>query len=247
MPAPASAPRTWHCEEHGLDVPVRSYSVAGVAGSYREACPECDRAGREATAADMEEAALREAERARLESRIHAEIPRRYCGAVLNPEVPSAVRTELEAFIEAPALTRTGFIFLGPTGTGKTYAACAVIGGFLDRRRSAVYLTARGAIRRIKAAWRSEGEETEEDVADWFAGLDLLVLDELGVDLGSTFEVSHLTDIINARYAEEVPTILVGNLTPGELSLAYGDRIMDRFREDGRVLVFSGPSRRGRA
>lgn len=236
---------TWRCEVHGLDLPIRAWGFAGLGGTYREDCPECAREAQEQGRALASEAEARERERGRLQARVHSGIPQRYWNATLNPETPADVLAEIEPFVEHPATMRTGFIFLGAPGTGKTYTACAVLGEFLDRGRTATYMTARGALRRIKAAWRSESGETEGDVAAWFASLDLLVIDEMGVDLGSPFEVSHLTDIINARYAEEMPAILIGNLTPEEFAQTYGDRMVDRFREDGRVVVFTGPSRRG--
>lgn len=208
---------------HGLALKAwPSVSSSGREGTYREPCPKC---------------AAAVVRTARLEG---AGIPRHYHGATL-----AGTPVELTRFVAIPGSMPTGFIFVGPVGAGKTYVACAVAAAFTDQRLSAAYMTAREALRRIKVSWRKEAEENEEEVFQFFFRLDLLILDEAGADMGSAFEISHLTEIINERYAGEKPTILIGNLTPGEIAAAYGDRIVDRYREGGKVLVFAGPSRRG--
>ena len=174
--------------------------------------------------------------------RTSAGIPPRFRNAALD-----GVPAELARFADDPASMPAGFILLGPPGTGKTYAACAVAIALADARKWAAYMTAKHAVRRVKAMWRKDAESTEEMVADWFRGLDLLILDEAGADLGGPLEAAVVTDIVSDRHAEEKPTILIGNLAPGDLASAYGDRVVDRYREGGKVLVFSGPSRRGRA
>jgi DNA replication protein DnaC len=54
-----------------------------------------------------------------------------------------------------------------------------------------------------------------------------------------------LFDVLNDRYAEMRPTILIGNLTATELETYLGERILDRLRELGSVTVpFAWPSHR---
>ena len=54
-----------------------------------------------------------------------------------------------------------------------------------------------------------------------------------------------LFDVLNDRYGEMRPTILLGNLTTTELETYLGERILDRLRELGSVTVpFAWPSHR---
>jgi DNA replication protein DnaC len=46
-----------------------------------------------------------------------------------------------------------------------------------------------------------------------------------------------LFDVLNARYANQRPTILIGNLTADELEEYLGERIMDRLLESGSAVV----------
>ena len=52
--------------------------------------------------------------------------------------------------------------------------------------------------RAVKSTWRHNAEMTEEDVIERFASLDLLIIDEVGVQFGSPTEMTILQEIINA-------------------------------------------------
>lgn len=79
-----------------------------------------------------------------------------------------------------------------------------------------------------------------------FRNTDLLVLDELGVQFKTEGEQLHLFDIINGRYLDVKPTVLITNLQPSDLRGLLGDRSFDRLLENGgRMFRFEGPSRRG--
>jgi DNA replication protein DnaC len=57
-----------------------------------------------------------------------------------------------------------------------------------------------------------------------------------------------LFDVLNARYGEMRPTVLIANLTAAEMEDYLGDRIMDRLLELGSATVpFTWPSHRRKA
>jgi DNA replication protein DnaC len=53
-----------------------------------------------------------------------------------------------------------------------------------------------------------------------------------------------LTHIIDGRYGNERPTILISNLTAGELTASLGDSITDRMRQGGGIIEITGASHR---
>jgi DNA replication protein DnaC len=80
-----------------------------------------------------------------------------------------------------------------------------------------------------------------------FAQVDLLILDEVGVQFGTEFEKVIITDIINRRYSDMRPTIIMSNLTSDELSEYLGARVVDRMYEGGGgVLAFDWESYRSK-
>ena len=137
-------------------------------------------------------------------------------------------------------------VFSGVPGTGKSHLAIA-IAYFVDAAPTAIYTSAIDAVRMIRNTWRRDSERTETQVLDMLAGVDLLVLDEVGVQYGTEAEQVNLFDIIDKRYRALMPTILLTNQGKGGLKTFLGDRSFDRLREGGQWVVFDWESYRGRA
>ena len=74
----------------------------------------------------------------------------------------------------------------------------------------------------------------------------LLILDEVGVQLGTEHEMRILFEVVNERYADCLPTILISNLDEAELLKFTGARLMDRVRDGGAVVAFDWESHRGK-
>jgi len=74
---------------------------------------------------------------------------------------------------------------------------------------------------------------------------DLLVLDEVGVQFGTETENLVLFRILNRRYEDMKPTILVSNVEIGKLTEFVGERVIDRLCEGGGgILEFTWESAR---
>jgi len=132
----------------------------------------------------------------------------------------------------------TCLVLCGKPGTGKTHLAAAICNHLiLSGGRSVVFSRVYSAIRAIKDTYRRDCETTEQEVLEAFVSADLLVLDEVGVQFGSDTERLLMFEIINGRYDKVKPTILISNLSAGEIEDFIGERIMDRLMEGGGVVV----------
>lgn len=165
--------------------------------------------------------------------------PGKYLEAIQHPP-----RGEewLEAFETAKRTVKNrGILVLyGKRGAGKTRMA-AELACIVGRSR---YRTAMRFFLEVRATFRKTAEKTEVEVIDELATADLLILDEIQERGATPFEDRLLTHVIDARYARQLPTILIANLTKKELAVSLGDSIVDRARENGKSIEFNWPSYR---
>lgn len=213
-------------------------------------CPQCDeeRKREEAEAKRREEQHRKELRLQNLMQR--SLIPKRFEGRTLdNYHADSegqkrALKIAKKMAGSGPD-TGTSLVFCGKPGTGKTHLACGVAQAWIHEGNPALFATVLAAIRHIKSTYNRESEITEEQAIATFTDIDLLILDEIGVQLGTEHEKMLLFEIINERYQEMKSTILISNLTKDELTEYLGERVMDRFRETGAVVAFDWGSYRG--
>lgn len=139
----------------------------------------------------------------------------------------------------------TCLIFSGDVGTGKTHLAISIANEILKRDYQPVFVSVIKAMRKIKETYAKDSTVSEDEAIRYFIEPDLLILDEVGVQFGSDTEKLYLFEIINGRYEQTKPTILISNLGTKELEGFIGARAMDRLREcGGKAVIFNWKSYR---
>jgi DNA replication protein DnaC len=139
-------------------------------------------------------------------------------------------------------------VFVGKPGTGKTHLAAGIGLRLMHRdQRTVLFSTVFMAIERIKDTWNRPANETTMQAYKNLIAVDLLILDEIGVQYGSDAEKLILFNILNARYEKRRPVLLLSNMNVEQVKQYLGDRIADRLREDGgEFVVFDWESYRGK-
>ena len=100
---------------------------------------------------------------------------------------------------------------------------------------TAIIKTASDMTSQVKDAYKSDDTTTQQVVKE-FSFFDLLIIDEVGIQTSSEAEKRIFFDIINKRYENMLPTILISNLELQELTAFVGERVMDRMKENGGVI-----------
>lgn len=140
----------------------------------------------------------------------------------------------------------TSLIFTGSPGTGKTHLACAIGSALMEGHLASVaFGTVLELLRSIKDTYRKDSARTETEALRELLSYDLLIVDEIGAQLGTEHEKILLFELLNGRYSDCRPTILLSNLNAADLEGYLGQRVMDRYRECGAVIAFDWASHRG--
>jgi len=167
-----------------------------------------------------------------------------------TPERMSVLEIAMEyaGSIDAVSASGRSLIFFGAPGTGKGHLAAAIAMHWIANGKTSMFSTVQRFLRRIKDTWNKGARETEAEIVRIYADVDLLVLDEVGVQFGSETERNLMFDLLNERYNNRKPTILISNLEVEQIHDLLGFRVMDRLGEDGGGSIrFKGESFRMRA
>lgn len=236
------------CATHG------EFTARNLFGTMWTKCPACAEVKNREADAKREEAE-RQAAIARWEKTIgYAGIPERFRTRTLatyaattdgQREALRFAQGYADGFDDAAKSGRSA-VFIGKPGTGKTHLAVGIALAIMGRGYSAMFTTAMRALRRVKETWSRNSEENEREAIAALVYPHLLILDEVGIQFGSDTEKLILFDVLNERYEQRKPTLLLSNLTLPEVRDYLGERIFDRLREDaGQVMVFNWSSHRG--
>ena len=132
----------------------------------------------------------------------------------------------------------TSILLLGDVGTGKTHLAASIANQVVrETKFTAVYTTASTIVRHVKSTFDKESELTEGQAYGVYSAMDLLVIDEVGVQNATEFELTVMFEVVNSRYEEMLPTLVISNRSIEDLPKFLGDRVVDRLREGGGKMV----------
>ena len=239
-----------NCEKHG-DYKQKSVEVFAGKWMIFNACTICSKEEN----AEMElkhEAEQKELiAHSRKAKRMKAGISKRYLGFNFDDFTPLNEK-QSKALIAAKSLSESilnekpahNLIMTGGVGTGKTMLCSALIESLIPAK-SCKIIKCIELVRSLKATWSRESLETEEKLIEAYSNMDLLIIDEIGVQFGSDTEKLFIFDIIDGRYENMLPTVLISNQSMEKIKGLIGERVVDRLRGGGgKLLVLDGGSLR---
>jgi DNA replication protein DnaC len=135
-------------------------------------------------------------------------------------------------------------VFCGSTGTGKNHMASAICNALNASGKSAVVATAFEIQMKARAARRHDSPITEDKVVSSFAGVDLLVIDEIELASTQDYDSKIVNAVIDQRVSKGKGTIVLTNMSCDQLGAYVGERIADRLYASFYLVECFWPSYR---
>lgn len=127
------------------------------------------------------------------------------------------------------------YIWSRTKGSGKTRIA-AGIGNELLKKYTVKFSVSMTILQEIKNSWRKDAQYSENALLDALCTVEILVIDDFGVESGAGWIDDRFYQIINERYINRYVTIFTSNDPLSELP--YDDRISSRIREMTYQIAF---------
>lgn len=138
--------------------------------------------------------------------------------------------------------TLQGGIIIGGNGCGKTHLGFACCRESVTQGKSQTFITAFDYIQKVKNEFNN-GRTGE--VFKQYARYGFLVIDEIDKRYGSSTEFLEINRLINARYSEMLPTLLLSNAKDiQEIQELLGTAVIDRLTEGGAIIPINSQSYR---
>lgn len=162
--------------------------------------------------------------------------------------------------------TGAGLVLSGKPGTGKSHLALAGIVQEIERWEQknrekfadtkqvnltnfhidGAYVTCMDMVRSIRDTWRKDSEKSEKEVIAFYCRCDFLIIDEVGVQNGTDSEKVLMFEVMDRRYRDMKPTIILTNQGLEGFKEFVGDRVFDRLRDTSKWVSFDWESYRGK-
>ncbi|MXP51430.1 DNA replication protein DnaC [Pantoea sp. SoEX] len=130
------------------------------------------------------------------------------------------------------------FVFSGRPGTGKNHLAAAIGNELILRGKCVLIVTVADLMSSMKATFNETSDITEDQLIKNLSDVDLLIIDEIGIQSESRYEKMIINQIVDRRSSSKRPTGMLSNLDHNNMNSLLGERVMDRMRLGKSIWVY---------
>lgn len=121
----------------------------------------------------------------------------------------------------------------GQYGTGKTGIAVSILKARMERGQPGVYYTLPELLERVRRTFdrpRGDASDDTETLLRKLQDIDLLVLDDIGVERPTEWVLEKLFQILDGRMRNMRETVYTSNLNFDRMKAHLGERVMERVK-----------------
>jgi DNA replication protein DnaC len=165
------------------------------------------------------------------------------CPPMFRDATPDKLNKKIKKFLTSDS-NNLNFFLYGGVGTGKTYSAYAIAKLYFVNKMSVRLYNYIDLLTQIKESFGKPG--SDDFIKEKVCSQDAIILDDLGAEKVTEWTLEILYRLIDHRYINMIPLIIISNLNIEDLSKIYGDRIMSRIVGimGDNIIKFTGKDRR---
>jgi DNA replication protein DnaC len=153
-----------------------------------------------------------------------------------------------KSVLQNDSLSERGIFVFGKVGSGKTVFVIFLLIKYLREQwienkdlKEFLFISPNEFFLLLRRAQAKKIEVDEFDLLDKYCNIDILVLDDIGIEKTSDWTFQMLFQLINFRYLNKKKTIFTSNLSLEQLSEKLGDdRIPSRILQMCEILEKTG-------
>ena len=130
-------------------------------------------------------------------------------------------------------------LLYGPPGLGKTHLSLAVAEGVVRSGWLIMYVSAPHLMDELERG-KFQKDAAALEYREIIFGCDLLVIDDLGTEMVTSYTRSEVYDLVNTRLNTSRPTIINTNLGLRDIEKKYTSRVYSRIAGTYAVVEFKG-------
>ena len=146
-------------------------------------------------------------------------------------------------FPRSSILLSGNLLFTGAPGLGKTFLSACIAREVSDHGFSVVYDTAAHIFQQFESGKFGRENPYEEDPdreINRYLNCDLLIMDDVGTEMLTSFVQATFYRIVNDRLINRKKTLLSTNLDTRDLAARYGEAAASRIQGEYQILRFFG-------
>ena len=158
-------------------------------------------------------------------------------------DIMSVVYETCRAYAANFSKSSPSLLFRGGPGLGKTFLSACIAREVAAKGYSVAYESAPTALGEFETQRFSRDDAEAAAASDKvkeYLGCDLMILDDLGTEMATTFTVSALYQLVNTRLAASKQTIISTNLGEEDILRRYGPQTASRLGGEFELLSFAG-------